>query len=187
MRHLLAAAAICLVSLPVAARSVSGVDLPERVRARDDTEPVLNGAGVRTKFFFDIYVGALYLPAAGQELERIRQTDQPARVDMHFEYSEVSHDKLADAWREGFRANNAPEVYDRVEDRLARFVDLFPTAHENDVYVIDYLPGHGTEVRINGEPVGTIAGAEFFHALLNVWLGPDPADDDLKDGMLGRR
>jgi len=38
---------------------------------------------------------------------------------------------------------------------------------------------------MNGEVKGVIAGADFYTALLDVWLGDEPADEDLKEAMLG--
>jgi hypothetical protein len=32
----------------------------------------------------------------------------------------------------------------------------------------------------------TIRGFEFHQALMKIWLGDNPVDDDLKQGMLGK-
>lgn len=170
-----------------AAAELSGVRIDDRVTARDGTELPLHGAGLREKFFFDIYVGALYLPTTEQSAERILGTDQPGRIDMHFVYDEVSRQKLATAWEEGFAANNPDAVLDPLGERIDRFIDLFPDATEGDRFTLEYVPADGTEVRINGERVGTIEGGAFFRALLAVFLGPEPPDSDLRRGMLGHR
>lgn len=185
MQRILLLAALLVLSLNAHARSIEGVELDETVNARDGTELRLHGAGVRDRFIFDIYVGALYLPSTGQALDTILARNQPARIVMHFLYKEVEAEKLESAWREGFANNNEREVLDTIEPRLERFVRLFPTAVEGDVFVMEYLPEQGTEVIINGETAGTIEGDAFFHALLGVFLGPQPADRDLRRGMLG--
>ena len=176
-----------LLSIPFVSQAaeLAGVELPERVTARDGSELRLHGAGLREKFFFDIYVGALYLPERGQTAQQIRSTDRPGRVEMHFVYDEVSREKLAKAWRTGFADNNPKEVEATVGDRLTRFIQLFPAAEAGDTFVMEYVPDDGTAVRINGETVGTIRGGEFFRALLAVWLGPKPPSDAIKRGMLG--
>lgn len=184
-RILLLAVLLGLSSL-AQARTIEGVDLAESITARDGTELQLHGAGVRTKFFFDIYVGALYLTSTGQSLDTILASDQPARIEMHFVYDEVEAEKLESAWREGVARNNDREVLDTIEPQLAKFVRMFPTAMEGDTFAMEYLPGQGTRVTINGEAAGTLEGDVFFNALLGVFLGPEPADDDLKEGMLGR-
>jgi hypothetical protein len=40
-------------------------------------------------------------------------------------------------------------------------------------------------VYIADELRGTIEGADFFQAVLRIWLGDKPADSGLKRGMLG--
>lgn len=185
MRRILLLAVLLGLSSVVQARTIEGVELAETVTARDGTPLQLHGAGVRDKFFFDIYVGALYLPSTGQALDTIMDSDQPARIEMHFLYDEVEAEKLESAWREGFAGNNGREVLDTIEPQLERFVDLFPSAVEGDVFIMEFLPGQGTAVAINGERAGTIEGNVFFNALLGVFLGPKPADGGLKRGMLG--
>ena len=64
-------------------------------------------------------------------------------------------------------------------------VGYFPDLKAGDVVLLDYVPVQGTYVTINTEKKGVIEGADFYAALLDVWLGEDPADDDLKDAMLG--
>lgn len=170
-----------------AAAELSGVRIDDRVAARDGTELPLHGAGLREKFFFDIYVGALYLPTTEQPVERILDTDQPGRIDMHFVYDAVSREKLATAWYEGFAGNNPDAVLDPLGERIDRFIGLFPDATAGDRFTLEYVPGDGTEVRINGQTAGTIEGGEFFRALLSVFLGPKPPDSDLRRGMLGQQ
>jgi len=51
---------------------------------------------------------------------------------------------------------------------------------------LDWDPAAGTRVTIDGKPGGApIAGADFYQALLRVWLGPKPVQDDLKKALLG--
>ncbi|WP_419582428.1 chalcone isomerase family protein, partial [Thiolapillus sp.] len=64
---------IGLLPALVAAKTLEGVDLPEQVPV-EGRNLVLNGAGIREKFFFDIYVAALYLPARMSDAARILQT-----------------------------------------------------------------------------------------------------------------
>lgn len=167
------------------AAELAGVSVDDRVTARDGTELPLHGIGLREKFFFDIYVGALYLPTTKQPVERILDTDQPGRIEMHFVYDEVSREQLVTAWEEGFAANNPQDVLDTLGERIDRFVDLFPDAAAGDRFTLEYVPGGGTEVRINDQPAGIIEGGGFFRALLAVFLGPEPPDSDLRSGMLG--
>jgi hypothetical protein len=53
------------------------------------------------------------------------------------------------------------------------------------VVYLDYLPGTGTRVTVNGEVKITIKGEEFFQSLLRIWIGKKPVDGRLRDAMLG--
>jgi len=167
------------------ARDIAGVALPESVVL--DTPPalVLNGAGIRTKFFFKIYVGALYLPVRTQDVAAVLHHTGPVAIHMHFLHSEVSKQKLVDAWNDGFNANLNTEERNRLNDRIKRFNELFETTRKGDVIRLDYQPSIGTRVSINLTVRGIIEGEDFMQALLKIWLGPNPVDSDLKQAMLG--
>lgn len=176
-----------LLSSSVLARDIAGVNLPDTTTLHDNSTPlVLNGAGIRSKFIFDIYVGALYLPNKTTTVDAVLAEAGPKRVSMHFLYSEVDKDKLTNGWREGFENNLDDTRFKQLEPALEQFNSLFRTVHEGDVIELDSLPGQGTQVWINNELQGTVTAEDFYPALLLVWLGKDPADDDLKQAMLGQ-
>lgn len=179
----------CLMSLLFGlaqAAELAGVKLADTVQLEGNATPlVLNGAGVREKFFFKIYVGALYLPSKSQSVSEILAMAGPNRVSMHFLHEEVEKEKLITAWNEGFENNQSANALAKLSGCLNTFNAMFATAHEGDVILLDYIPGTGTSVTINGSKKGTIPGEDFNQALLAVWLGDKPADDGLKEGMLG--
>ena len=103
------AATFCLLmALPLSAAEVAGVKIAETVKLAD-TELVLNGAGVRWKIIFKVYIGALYLPAKTNSPEQAIYGAGEKRVLMHFLYDEVSKKKLTDAWWDGFKDNLTTE------------------------------------------------------------------------------
>ena len=177
---------ICMGFLAAVATAgtVEGVNLPDRISV-GDRELVLNGAGVREKFFFDIYVAALYLPARSRDAGAILQTDQPWRMSMNFLYSEVDKEKLDKGWDEGFEANVAKDRLPALQERLQKFKSMFTTMHKGDVIQMDYMPGTGVRVVIKGEEKGVVPGADFARALLSVWIGPEPVTSSVKKSLLG--
>lgn len=173
-----------LSGLPAQAREVAGVAVAESARV-GDAELVLNGAGVRSKFFVRVYVGALYLPVRADTVAAVLAQGGPRRVAMHVLYGEIAAGKLVDGWNDGFAANLTPPQLAALRPRIDRFNALFDTVHQGDVITLDYRPGAGTAVTIRGEHRGLVAGRDFNDALLRVWLGGAPADGDLKQAMLG--
>lgn len=175
---------IGLLPAVLVAKTVEGVNLLEQVDV-DGKTLVLNGAGVREKFFFDIYVAALYLPAKSSDAKAILQADQPWHLGMHFLYSEVSKKKLDKGWEEGFENNSSAAEMAALRERLQQFKNMFPALRKREMASMTYIPGKGVSVTIKDELKGTIPGADFARTLLSVWLGPDPVTGNLKKALLG--
>ena len=177
---------LTLQSFSARGAQVAGITLPDQVQPEGMEQPLrLNGAGIRRKLFFKIYIGALYLPEEEHSAAAILGGNAPNRVLMHFLYNEVSREKLTAGWQDGFEANHDAAAVKRLAPEIARFSSLFSDARKGDRIWIDHLPGQGTRVTINGVVEGRVPGDEFNRALLHIWLGREPASDDLKRAMLG--
>jgi hypothetical protein len=189
IRHLAVFSILLLCILYVAAigaRQLGNVSLPDKVTLKDtDVELQLNGMGYRSKFFVKVYVAALYTESKASSREAVLAQTGPKRVVMHFVYDKVSREKMNDAWQEGLEDNNSEEQLKKLQTRLNTFVSYFPDLKAGDVVLLDYIPATGTHVNLNGEEKGVIEGADFYRALLDVWLGDEPADSDLKEALLG--
>ncbi|MEN8206072.1 MAG: chalcone isomerase family protein [Pseudomonadota bacterium] len=176
---------LLICSMPVYAIEIEGVEIPETDSSADSkTTLVLNGAGLREKFFVDVYVGALYLQAKTPDAHAILSDDGPASVHMHILYSEISRKKITDGWIDGLDANLSKSELQALQPRVDAFNKLFTVLKEGDVLRIDYSPGRGTEVRINGEWRGAVEGNDFFRSLLKIWIGSNPISKSLRQGML---
>ncbi|HSS66112.1 MAG TPA: chalcone isomerase family protein [Gammaproteobacteria bacterium] len=173
-------------SLASPAAEVAGIRFEERTRIAEGLpELVLNGAGIRSKFFVKVYAAGLYLPEKAGSTDAVLTLPGPKRVRMHFIHSEVSGEKIRSGWTDGYRANHSDAEYAELEDRVQRFNALFPTLKAGDVVDVDYIPGSGTAVRLNGETQGIIPGDDFYPATLKIWLGDSPAHGGLKKALLG--
>src|SRR3972149_4215151 len=83
MRRFLFAAIFVVALTGVRAAEVAGVKLDDRLRlAPGGPELVLNGAGIRTRVFFKVYVGALYLPEKKAAASDVLALAGPKRVAM---------------------------------------------------------------------------------------------------------
>lgn len=173
-----------LLAFPVTATEIGGITMPDTLKAGEQNL-ILNGVGLRKKLWIKVYAGGLYLKEPTSSSINIIQADEPMVVRMHFIYDGVSAKKLIDAWNEGFDAALDGDT-SSIQDKIDQFNGLFTEeAKEGDIYDIVYLPGVGTRVSFNGNKVGVVPGLAFKKALFAIWLGREPADDDLKDGMLG--
>lgn len=166
------------------ARELADITIPDSIQLAD-TPLVLNGAGIRYKFFFKIYLGALYVPKTATQADELIQAAGPKRMLMHFIYSEVSREKMVNGWNEGFENNLSEADFKQLKPRIDQFNNLFETLHENDVVTMDFIPAKGTVVSIRGVEKGVIPGADFYQALLKVWLGDEPPGESFKQQLLG--
>jgi len=176
-------AAVTFAGLASAA-SVAGVNVPDSATLAGQ-KLVLNGAGLRKKAIFKVYVGALYLPSKTNSDQAALAQTGPAKVTLKM-LRDVDAGKLRDAWSEGYAANNAPGDVAKLKARIDRFNALFGDAKEGDLIEVDFVPGTGTTVSVAGQAKGTVEGDDFAKATLRIWLGPKPPSDDLKNGMLGK-
>ncbi len=144
---------------------------------------VLNGMGLREKFFFDIYVGGLYLPAKTSDANAVINNDVPKRIVMKFIYSKVTKQQMIDTFEENFVKNPAAAS---LSSQKAQLYAAMTDVVAGDQVVIDYKPGEGTSIWVKGSLKATIPGADFMRALFGIYFGPNPAYGPLKDGMLGR-
>jgi hypothetical protein len=185
MKKLITLFLLCLTTQAVAV-DFEGVKLNDTAQVGNVTLK-LNGAGLRTKLIFKVYVGALYLADKKHSATAVLADDGAKRLSM-FMLRELSSDQLMEAFEKGLANNNTSTELAAMNSRIKEFSAIFRSAREvakGDVITIDYFPGEGTRVSINGIEKGRLAGAEFNTALLKIWLGNDPVDEDLKKGLLG--
>ena len=179
---------LCSAALPAFAAEIEGVKLADKVRVSDaGPELILNGAGIRTRVFIKVYVGALYLPQKAGNTQAVLADAGPKRIAMHM-LRDLTAEQLFSALNDGLKNNHAPGDLAMLEPQVKQLEGIFnalKAAKNGEVILLDYLPGAGTRITVNGDSKGTIAGDEFYRALLRVWLGDQPADAGLKKAMLG--
>ncbi len=178
---------ICLLLSPTGhAAELAGVFVDDQITVENGEKLVLNGIGLREKFWVDVYVGSLYLTGKTSNIADILSSRKAWRIQMDFIYKEVDKEEFVNAWREIFQKNQSEETLAAIKDRLEEFFGFFDeNLFAKDRYTYDYIPGKGTIVSKNNKVLGTIPGEDFRNALIEYFLGNYPADSDLKSGMLG--
>jgi hypothetical protein len=168
------------------AQQLGDVTLPNEVTIEGTSVPLqLNGMGYRTKFVFDVYILGFYTESKVDSRDAVQALTGPKRIVMHM-VREVNREKMTNALNEGFEENTSKAQLSKLNSRIQAFNTYFPDLKEGDVIVLDYAPAEGTRVTINDTVKGTIKGADFYAGLLDIWLGDEPADEDLKEAMLGQ-
>jgi hypothetical protein len=175
-----------ILNASLAQTTINGVTLSPKI-APSKTELILNGGGVRTKFFMKVYVAGLYLQAKTNKPKEIIEADKPMAVRLYIISNLMTSANMATAIREGFEKSTKGNVAP-----FKKEIDLICTVFQSDpikvgdLFEIYYVPGIGVQCNKNGKDFKVnLKGMAFKKALFGIWFSEDPVDENLKKGMLG--
>ncbi len=167
----------------VAQTTVGGVYF-EATITPNETSLVLNGAGVREKWFIDLYAGALYLPETSQNVNEIIACKCPQAFRIVIISSLVTTEKFNDAIDEVFEKSTQGNTT-HIDDRIKQFKSAIGlNLKKGDVLLLVSIPDVGLKVYRDGKYMDTILGFDFKQETMKLWLGPHCVDDDLKKKLL---
>jgi Chalcone isomerase-like len=181
--------ALLLATCSVQAADLEGVKLADRIEV--DGQPLeLNGMALRTRFFFKVYVAGLYLPHKLGTTQQVLEARGAKRIVLVM-MREADAEQFCESVALGLRRNHNDAELQRVRaqtDELMARIRAIGEARKGTTIVLDYLPSAGgTLLEVDGVRRGApIAGDDFYDALLRIWLGEQPAQDDLKRALLGQ-
>ncbi len=188
-RHLLSIA-FCLIFLLIApvlseADELAGVSYPAQLSFKEKPF-TLNGLGLReaTIFRVDVYVAALYLEGTTKNSSATEILDSKNEKILQLSFlREVEVEKIRDAWKVGFESNGS--ALEGIHPQIASFQNAMRTMKEGETMKMHFSES-GVLLRIQNEPEIHFVGADFSRAVLAIWLGPNPPNEGLKLGLLGR-
>ncbi|MGB0893852.1 MAG: chalcone isomerase family protein [Parashewanella sp.] len=175
---------LLLIAPTISAKTISDVNVSETINISNQ-KLILNGAGVRSKFFFDLYVGSLYLPKSTTDANTAIDSDVAA-IRLNITSGMITPEKMQEAVAEGFEhathKNIAP-----IQTQIDEFIDLFGSGiKEGDQFTFVSHKNVGITAYKNGKQLANIKGEGFRKALFQIWLGDKPAQKSLKKKMLGK-
>ncbi len=188
MKNFLLATLLLGASLAHAATDVAGVKFEDRSRVAN-SELQLNGAGERARFFFHVYAIGLYLTEKKTMTSEILSLKGAKRLQI-VTLRELTAEQFVDALIGGLQKNLAEAEIAPLKASIEEFKTTMlsiKTTAKGSVLTIDWLPESGLRLSVDGKPYGKdIADEDFYRALLKIWLGDKPAQDDLKQALLGK-
>jgi hypothetical protein len=176
--------ALGLITMPSEAKQLKGVTFPDEIKV-DGTTLVLNGLGLRlaTSLKVKVYVAGLYVAEKSGDPQAILSSPAPQRLVLHF-LRDVGNEDLAQSWDDGFEKNSADQI-PALKERIEKIKSFTKDMKTGQKLIFTYRPGTGIEVSIDDAVIGTVEGDDFSKAFLLIWLGPNPPNQGLKDGLLG--
>lgn len=149
----------------------------------------LNGLGVRGVLFIKAYVAGLYVSEKASAAQHIVRQPGPKRIQMRM-LMEISAPDIKKALVDGMQKNVSAEQWTAMQDRVAQFsrtIESIGVAKPGDTITLDYVPERGLLLAVNDVTKGSaIGGADFYNAVLEIFVGDNPVDGRLKKGMLGQ-
>lgn len=181
--------ALLLPALSQAATvDISGVKLEDRTTVAGQSL-LLNGAGVRYKAVFKVYTAGLYLGQKAETTEAVLAASGPRRLTITM-LRDIDSGELGKLFSRGMEDNMDRAAFSKLIPGVLRMSQIFSDhkkLKEGETFLIDWIPGTGTVLTIKGNVEGEpFKEPEFFNALMRIWLGPKPADWQLKDALLGK-
>jgi hypothetical protein len=175
---------IILINISTMAVDIAKVDIKENFIIANK-KMVLNGAGIRKKFFFKLYVGSLYLPKTNTDAKAIVDGNENMTIELDIISKLITSGKIREALEEGF-ATVETEKLKLIKNKLKIFVSIFEDekVKRGDIFTFNYIDGK-IETYKNKKHVLTTEGKDFKEALFGIWLGDRAIDKDLKAEMLG--
>lgn len=172
---------------PVSQREIAGVKVDNAITLGGQRLP-LNGAGIRYKTFIKVYVGSLYASRKVTDLQSLVAAPGPKRMQLVM-LREINGTELGRLLYRGIEDNTTKEQFFKFAGSFARVSNIFieyKALKQGDVVSVDYIPGTGTTILVNGKIAANevFKEPEFFQAMMSIWLGPVPADFKLKDALL---
>jgi len=163
-----------------------GVKLDDEIQV-DTQQLVLSGAGLRTKLFFRVYVAGLYLREKARASTAVLADNGSKRM-VFYMLRDVNGKQMLEAISEAIPPNHSVEEMKALDSRLNEFSKMFASVSEvkkGEIIIFDYIPASGTRVTVGAVDKGRIEGADFFRALLKMWVGDKPVQAALKNSLLG--
>ncbi|HEU6454829.1 MAG TPA: chalcone isomerase family protein [Roseateles sp.] len=150
---------------------------------------VLNGAGIRYKFVIKVYTAGLYLTAPAHTTQEVLAAHGPKRIHIQM-LRDIDGNELGKLFTKGMEANAPRDEFVKSINGVLKLSEVFASRKQlnsGDNFSVDYVPGIGSTLLVNGKSLLSepIKEPEFFSALLRIWLGDKPADDNLKESLLG--
>ena len=176
------------VSILAAPVDVSGVKLADPIDL-SGAKLQLNGAGIRYKAIFKVYVAALYLDKKAATPEEVYAVPGPKRISITV-LREIDSNELGKSFTKAFEENAPKTEMSRLIPGLLKMGQVFSDQKKmaaGESFTIDWIPGTGTVITVKGKAQGEpVKEVEFYNAMLRIWLGSKPADWKLKDELLGK-
>jgi hypothetical protein len=175
---------ILLWTAQVNAARIEGVVFDESFKTQDKALTLRGVALLRYMVVIKAYVGAFYMDQNHQTSYVFE--DVAKRFELEYFHAIPASD-FVKSTKIMIEKNVSPDQFNKILPQLEMMNSLYRDVKPGDRYAATYLPGVGTELALNGKPLGIVSGFEFANAYFSIWLGENPIDKGFRDHLLGKK
>ena len=146
------------------------------------------GTALRKKWFFKVYAAAAYLDS-GTEIgadagATLVSADAPKRLHLQM-LRDVDSKKIVSSIDEAFEKCATVPLEEIGSEREAfRAAFSMPKLTKGTDIRFTWLPVIGLRITVDHEVLDTIENPKFAKAFFEIYFGPDPVDDGIKEDLL---
>lgn len=188
--HGACAALICVaMAAPARALTVEGHEYEESITIAD-TALKLNGAGLRYKLWFKGFTAGLWVARPSTQVSDVLAQPGPKRFRVRV-LVEVDSKEFSKAFDRGVQKNHSEAEQAKLAARMQQFdrqILALGKLKKGDAVDLDWVPDRGLVMSLNGKLRGTpVPGEDLYRALLRIFIGDNPAQEELKQALLKPR
>jgi hypothetical protein len=164
---------------------LGGITLPEQLEF-GKTKMHLNGAGVRNKFFMDIYVLALYAEKSITNEKEAISGNTARALRLVITTPMANNQIVTESIEKGMRKSSGNK-YELIKPFIGEIIRVFNEhpIRTRDYFDIVYIPGEGMSVYRNGKfASGPQPSDELRDTVFDNWLGSQAPSAQLKRKLL---
>jgi Chalcone isomerase-like len=149
-------------------------------------ELMLNGVGKRTIYFFDAYYAILYLDKTSSDYQNLIANSDSRLIELRL-LREAGIESLEETMVKSLKKNLSKEKYSEIQVDINQYLTILRkirSVKRGDILRI-YYAEESTYIYLNGRIQGAPIRSKLLNeALLSIWLGTHPVDDQLKRQLL---
>ena len=187
-RHIVSLILLLLLPFSSFALTIGGFEIPQIIPATSEhAELKLNGASMRIMYgVVDTYVGKLYVENPVTDEKALIAADEYKRMVFQIAFKRISGRRMAKAMYDALQINLSTEEASKLEERLQLMVEMFDSSiKKGQEGYIEWVPGQGSRIVINGVVKGILPGKDLNDAILSIWIGENPVGATFKKQVLG--
>ena len=146
------------------------------------------GTALRKKWFFKVYAAAAYLDVGTESGDdagaMFVDADAPKRLHLQM-LRDVDSEKIVSSIDDAFE-KCATTPLDRIATDRENFREIFSMEKllKGQDIRFTWMPGVGLQISVDDDPLGTIASPEFGNSFFEIYFGPEPVTEGMKEDLL---